>query len=62
VAGDAATLQVLWDRSGHRVDPATTKRVMAALAALRKAAKGKDRPAAADAATALRAALPAAAP
>jgi hypothetical protein len=62
VAGDVATLQVLWDRSGHRVNPATAKRVMVGLAALRKAANGKDPQAAADAATALRAALPAAAP
>jgi hypothetical protein len=62
VAGDVATLQVLWDRSGHRVDPATTRRVTAGLATLRKAAHGKDPQAAAEAATALRTALPAAAP
>jgi hypothetical protein len=62
VAGDAATLQVLWDRSGHRVDPATANRVTAALATLRKAADGKDPQAAATAAAALRTALPSAAP
>jgi len=62
VAGDVATLQVLWDRSGHRVDPAAAERVTAALATLGKAADGKDPQAAAEAATALRTALPAAAP
>jgi hypothetical protein len=60
VAGDVATLQVLWDRAGHRVAPASAKRVTAALAALRKAADGEDLQAAADAAAAVRAALPAA--
>jgi hypothetical protein len=39
VAGDTATLQVLWDRAGHTTDPATA-RVTAALAALRKAGTG----------------------
>jgi hypothetical protein len=60
VAGDVATLRVLWDRAGHRVAPATAKRATARLAALRKAADGEDPQAAADAAAALRAALPAA--
>ena len=60
VAGDVAILRVLWDRAGHRVAPATAKRVTARLAALRKAADGTDPQAAADAAAALRAALPAA--
>jgi hypothetical protein len=60
VAGDVATLQVLWDRSGHRVAPAPAKRVTAALAALRKAADARDLQTAATAAAALRAALPAA--
>jgi hypothetical protein len=62
VAGDVATVQVIWDRSGHRVALATAKRVTAALAALRQAADGKDPQALAGAAAALRAALPAAAP
>jgi hypothetical protein len=59
VAGDVATLQVLWDRAGHRVAPAAAKRVAAALAALGRAADGT-RPQAAGAAAALRAALVAA--
>jgi hypothetical protein len=60
VAGDVATLQVVWDRAGHQVAPASAKRVTAALAALRTAADGEDLQAAADAAAAVRAALPAA--
>jgi hypothetical protein len=59
-AGDVAALEVLWDRSGHRVAPRTAGQVTAALAALRKAADGKDLRVAATAAAALRAALPAA--
>jgi hypothetical protein len=58
VAGDVATLEVLWDRAGQGADPATAKRVGAALAALRKAADGNDPKAAAAAVPALRAALP----
>jgi hypothetical protein len=56
VAGDAATLLVIWDRSGHAADPAAARRVTAGLHALRGAAKrGPER--AAAAVPALRAAL-----
>jgi hypothetical protein len=57
VAGDVATLQALWDRAGHAVDPASAERVTAALAALRKAADGNDLESAAGAVPALRAGL-----
>jgi hypothetical protein len=56
VAGDATTLQVLWDRSGHAADPAAAHRVTARLQALRAAAKRSPERAAA-AVPALRAAL-----
>ena len=62
MAGDVATLQILWDRAGHQVAPASATRVTAVLAALREAADGKGPQAAAGAAAALQAALPAAAP
>jgi len=57
VAGDVATLQVLWDRAGRTADPAAAKRVTVALAALGKAVDGKDLQAAAAAVPALRDAL-----
>ena len=57
VAGDVATLQVLWDRAGRTADPAAAKRVTAALAALGKAVDGKDLQAAASAVPSLRNAL-----
>jgi hypothetical protein len=62
VAGDAATLRVLWDRAGHAAAPAAAGRVTAALAALDTATAGKDLRAAADALPALRDALAAASP
>jgi hypothetical protein len=42
VAGDAATRRVIWDRAGHQAEPATAKRVTAALAAMSTAADGND--------------------
>jgi hypothetical protein len=39
VAGDLATLRVIWDRSGRTADPAAARRVADALRALRAAAK-----------------------
>jgi hypothetical protein len=62
VAGDVATLQVIWDRSGHIAAPAAAKRVTAGLAALGKAVGGKDPRAAAAAVPALRDAVAAARP
>ena len=56
VAGDAATLRVIWDRAGHQADPAA-ERVVAALAALGKVADGNDRKAAGAAVPPLRTAL-----
>jgi hypothetical protein len=57
-----ATLQVIWDRTGHIAAPAAAKRVTAALAALGKAVGGKDLRVAAAAVPALRDAVAAARP
>jgi hypothetical protein len=57
VAGDAATLQVIWDRAGHGAEPAAAERVAAGLTAVGKAAAGKDVTAAAAAIPPLRTAL-----
>jgi hypothetical protein len=54
VAGDVATLQVIWDRSGHAADPAAARRVTAGLRALRGAADDEDLAKAAAAVPALR--------
>jgi hypothetical protein len=54
VAGDMATLQVIWDRAGHAADPAVGRRVTVALSALHRAADGEDLKAAAAAGRALR--------
>ena len=62
VAGDVATLQVIWDRAGHTAAPAAAKRVTAGLATLRKAVEGEDLRAAAAAVPALRDAVAAARP
>ena len=62
VAGDAATLQVIWDRAGHTAAGATAERVKAGLTALGKAAEGKDLRAAASAVPDLRAAISATQP
>ena len=62
VAGDVATLQVIWDRSGHIAAPAAAERVTAGLAALGKAAEGKDLQAAATAVPTLRDTVAAAQP
>jgi hypothetical protein len=56
VSGDVATLQVIWDRSGHAADPTAARRVTASLVALRGAAR-QDPERAAAAVPALRAAL-----
>jgi hypothetical protein len=56
VAGDAATLRVIWDRAGHQAEPAA-ERVAAALAALGKVATGTDLEAAGAAVPPLRTAL-----
>jgi hypothetical protein len=58
VTGDAATLQVIWDRTAHAADQAAGARVGAALRSLRDAAGGEDPEAAAAAVPALREALP----
>jgi hypothetical protein len=42
VAGDAATLRVLWDRAGHAAAPAAAEPVRAALTALDRATAAKD--------------------
>ena len=60
VAGDVATLQVIWDRAGHTAARAAAERVRAGLTALGKAAEGKDLRAAAAAVPALRDAVAAA--
>lgn len=57
VAGDVATLQVIWDRAGHTAAGAAAERVQAGLTALGKAVEGKDLGAAADAVPALRSSL-----
>jgi hypothetical protein len=57
VAGDVATLQVIWDRAGHTAAPAAGERVAAALAALRMAADDQDLRAAVAAVAAARNAL-----
>lgn len=57
VAGDVATLQVLWNRAGHAADPAAAGRVAAALAALRRTIDSGRPSAAAAAVPALRDAL-----
>jgi hypothetical protein len=57
VAGDVATLQVLWDRTGHATDPAAAGRVTASLAALNRAVDSGRRTAPAAAVPALRDAL-----
>jgi hypothetical protein len=62
VAGDVATLQILWDRAGHSADPAAAERVEAGLRALRRAADKRDLGAAAAALPGLRAAIAAARP
>ncbi len=60
VAGDAATLETLWDRTGHTVAPTTAERVKTALATLGQAADNKSPRAAAAEVPTLRAALSAA--
>jgi hypothetical protein len=60
VAGDVATLQVIWDRAGHSVAPAVAERVEAALGSLRRAAGTKDLGAVAAALSSLRDAISAA--
>ena len=60
-AGDAATLQILWDRAGHAADPAGGQRVAAALRTIRAAGK-QDIKAAASTVPALLDALSAASP
>jgi hypothetical protein len=62
VAGDVATLQVLWDRTAHVADPAAAARVEAALKPLATAAARQDTRAAAAAVPALRHALAGVAP
>jgi hypothetical protein len=62
VAGDVATLRVLWDRAGHAAVPAAAERVTAALARLAKAGDGGELRAAAAALPGLRDALAAAWP
>ena len=62
VAGDVATLQVIWDRAGHTAAAAAAERVTAGLTALGKAAEGKDLRAAAAAVPDLRAAISATRP
>jgi hypothetical protein len=62
VAGDVATLQVIWDRAGQTAAPAAGDRVTARLAALRKSAGEENLEAAAAAVPALREALSAAGP
>ena len=57
VAGDVATLQVLWNRAGHAADPAAAGRVAAALAALPRTIDSGRPLAAAAAVPALRDAL-----
>jgi hypothetical protein len=57
VAGDTATLQVIWDRSGHAAGPAAARRVEDALRVLRDTAGEEDLTAAAAAVPAFRAAL-----
>ena len=54
VAGDAATLQILWDRAGHTADPAAGQRVGASLRAIRAATGKRDTRAAVAAVRALR--------
>jgi hypothetical protein len=62
VAGDVATLQVIWDRAGHIATPAAARRVSAGLAALGRAVEGENLRAAAAAVPALRDAVAAAQP
>jgi hypothetical protein len=57
VAGDATTLELVWQRVRHTVDPATAARVRAQLADLQAVARNKDIGAAAKAIPALLAAL-----
>jgi hypothetical protein len=57
VAGDLATLRVIWDRAGHTADPAAGERVAAALAALHKAGTSGRLTGTAAAVPALRSAL-----
>ena len=57
VAGDAATLRVIWDRAGHQAEPAAAEGVAAALAALGTAADGNDVKAAGAAVPSLRTSL-----
>jgi hypothetical protein len=57
VAGDVATLQIIWDRAGHTAPAAAAERVKALLTALGTVAEGKDLGAAADAVPDLRTAL-----
>ena len=57
VAGDVATLQVIWDRAGHTAAGAAAERVRTGLTALGKAAEGEDLRAAAAAVPDLRTAL-----
>jgi hypothetical protein len=61
VAGDVATLQVIWDRTGHTAAPAAAARVEDGLGSLRRAAGTHDLRAAAAALPALRDAIAAAA-
>jgi hypothetical protein len=61
VAGEAATLQLLWDRAGHNIhttDPTAAERVSAALRSLGEAANKERSEAAAARVPALRAVLP----
>jgi hypothetical protein len=53
VAGDMATLQIIWDRAGHTAAPAAAGQVDAGLRQLGAAASAKDFKRAAAAATAL---------
>jgi hypothetical protein len=62
VAGDVATLRVIWDRAGHTAAAAAAERVKAGLTTLGNAAEGKDLRAAAAAVPDLRAAISAAGP
>jgi hypothetical protein len=62
VAGDVATMQVLWDRAGHTTTGVAATKVEAGLAALRTAARAEDLTAAAAAVAGLRVALSAASP
>ena len=57
VAGDVATLQILWNRTAHSAGPAAARRVEAALNSLATVAARQDPRAAAAAVPAVRQAL-----